>query len=596
MSNIYGFDFLRSEHTDAAARAGQSDGPPLRRTAAPTVTSPRVAAAPDAAHKTDLEKQFMVLRFLQTHRTSGCLPPSVIYKNTGVDLSGNSGADGGGGGKNASVSKMLIKNPKVRVEEIPDPEDPTVTILTYGYQAKFQNVRDRAGLLAQINRCKNGVGSRDLSDAYDGVEEDLAALVTAGDVLAVANPEDKDRILFPRGEQFLVELDGHVGLAKDVMEEAEKMIKEEEDKATSGGETPKKDGNGDTNKKDKNKDDIVKLAIQRAQADRRKKLLGERTCLLTVDVDPRKQIRRGEAVWVGGTWFRVSSAVREGVPLSEQPARAQAPPSVVLRRDLSRKNDAEGYIRPLTDRRLPIDRPLPKNAVRAVRDAKAARERLHGIAGGMRGVTGGAGAQLLSSNAAPSNPDALAAQFASVVAAAASGAHGHGGGGRRRPAASLAKQGGNAQEGAGAAGGSPDKQHMNPAPAAQRRAEAVTAAKAAAADPSLSYLHARRHGCTKDVRDMFLATAEDVPESEVELHQKMIEHKLVDPDEPMRRPRMKKKNPNLDSDGKPKKRRYYERKNQRMTNVHLIGTEIGQILAKASEKQQQGKSVGDGGM
>jgi hypothetical protein len=33
-----------------------------------------------------------------------------------------------------------------------------------------------------------------------------------------------------------------------------------------------------------------------------------------------------------------------------------------------------------------------------------------------------------------------------------------------------------------------------------------------------------------------------------------------------------------------------------MTNVHLVGTEIGNILEAAKEKQQQGKNVGDGGM
>jgi uncharacterized protein YkuJ len=49
-------------------------------------------------------------------------------------------------------------------------------------------------------------------------------------------------------------------------------------------------------------------------------------------------------------------------------------------------------------------------------------------------------------------------------------------------------------------------------------------------------------------------------------------------------------------DGRPKKRRYYERKGQRITNVHLENTELGQLLAAAAEKQAMGKSVGDGGM
>ena len=66
----------------------------------------------------------------------------------------------------------------------------------------------------------------------------------------------------------------------------------------------------------------------------------------------------------------------------------------------------------------------------------------------------------------------------------------------------------------------------------------------------------------------------------------------------MRRPRLKKRGAgaNLDNDGKPKKRRYYERKNQRMTNTHLDNTPEGAVLALALEQQKQGKSVGDGGM
>ena len=57
-----------------------------------------------------------------------------------------------------------------------------------------------------------------------------------------------------------------------------------------------------------------------------------------------------------------------------------------------------------------------------------------------------------------------------------------------------------------------------------------------------------------------------------------------------------KRKQNVDNDGKPKKRRYYERKNMRRTNTHLDGTEIGAMLARAAEKQARGGQVGDGGM
>ena len=79
------------------------------------------------------------------------------------------------------------------------------------------------------------------------------------------------------------------------------------------------------------------------------------------------------------------------------------------------------------------------------------------------------------------------------------------------------------------------------------------------------------------------------------MHKALLEHKLIEPGEKMARPRMKRK-ANVDNDGKPKKRRYYERKNMRRTNVHLDGTDIGRMLAQAAERQALGKSVGDGGM
>ena len=94
---------------------------------------------------------------------------------------------------------------------------------------------------------------------------------------------------------------------------------------------------------------------------------------------------------------------------------------------------------------------------------------------------------------------------------------------------------------------------------------------------------------------MYLATRQAIPESDAALKSLLVEHKLLDPGEELRRPRLKRK-ANLDNDGKPKKRRYYERKNQRMTNTHLEGTEIGAVLMQAQEKQKHGEQVGDGGM
>jgi len=279
-----------------------------------------------------------------------------------------------------------------------------------------------------------------------------------------------------------------------------------------------------------------------------------------VDSDPRSQIRRGEAIQIGGTWFRVSSAVKEG-PLKEQPARAQAPLSVVSLQDLSKRNEIDGYIRPFNEKKIPADTALPPSAIQNLQKAKEARERLLKAA---HGRVGGATSQLLGSNAHSSNPVTLAASFGTNSAAS-----------RRRPNKGGASV--NVHRGGG--------QHHD-----------SSQAKEAALDPYLSlYSHARRHGCTKDVREMYLATRNKVPNNDAELKAMLVENKLLEPGEEMRRARLQKRS-NVDNDGKPKKRRYYERKNQRMTNTHLEGTEIGAVLRRAADKQKQGESVGDGGM
>ena len=682
-SNAYGFDFLRSEHQQEVLDIGTED------TAGATIrssTSNATAAAASAASRSDLEAQYDVLQFLNSHRSSGCLPPSVIAKATAVHLDPSSPR------YSASVAALLKENPKVKIEPVPDPENPTLLLPTYGYQAKFAGVTDRAALLAQVNRCPYGVGLRDLQDSYDGALQDAAALVAAGEVVAVSNPEDKDRVLFPRGEAFLVELDGVVemGMTERYREalvaanrelqqcrlrqqQAQQQAKAEEEKsaAEASEPNPKSDGKGkdtvtsrstdgtstssaggsgigssSSGNDGSNQNDCdqgaaagtrtdgggdgtgttctmssteeqnahrVDVAIAKVRETRRR--LERSSRLLSTDVDPLPQIRRGEAIQVGGTWFRVSSAIREGVPLDEQPTRAQAPPSVVMMRDLSKKNDAEGYVHSFAERMIPLDGKIPPEAAENLRKAKAARERLQRVAGSIKsaksggggrvGVTGGASSQLLSSHASATDTDSLAAAFVSSFKAgignAAGGGVGAGAGRKRSGALGMRPTAASALAGrsTGTAGSRSSTSENNGGKVEDKKrtlAEMVQDAKEAVTDPSLQYIHARRHGCTKDVRQMFLATRADVPESEVELHNLMIQHKLIEPGEPMRRPRMKLQSSNLDNDGKPKKRRYYERKNQRMTNTHLIGHEIGAVLAKAAERQQQGKEVGDGGM
>lgn len=555
MSNIHGLDFLRREHVlnEAGTAKPSLPVPGIERSTSWVGPDVETLVA-QVAHKPDLEKQFDVIHFLQAHRSSGCLAPSVIYQRTGIDLQ-----------EDEAVAEMLQHNPKIRVELVPDPENPSLMIATYAYQAKYNHVRDRTTLLAQINRCKNGVPRRDLEDAYDGVEVDLDILITAGDVLAIHNSEDKTQIIFPRGEAFLVELDGIVSIPKPKPVEAPPIeppteaIKQEGDKVTAAAPEVKSEplvptSNG-TTPTTENGTANESMPPPPAKP--------EKVAVVTVDVDvdPRSQIRRGEAIQVGGQWFRVSSAVKEG-PLKDQPARAHAPLSVVSLRQLSKRNEQDGYIRPFDDKKISTDHDLKETSIRNIQRAGQARERLLKLA---HGRSGGVASQLLGSYAHASNPKTLAASFGAASLT----------GSRKRPHK-----------------GSGRDTHKEQ----QTQKENAAQAKEAAADPFLSlYTHARRHGCTRDVREMYLATRADVPSSDVELHRLLVENKLLEPGEQMRRARLKRK-ANVDNDGKPKKRRYYERKNQRMTNTHLEGTEIGAILRRAQEKQKQGEQVGDGGM
>ena len=308
MANQYGFDFLKTEHLDESAledtRISSSAADDSLQPGSPGgyLTEEQFL---EAQNKPDLEKQFDILNFLQKHREAGGLAPNVIYKSTGIDLE-----------IDTKVAAMLQNNPKVNVERLPDPENPALTVPHYSYQATYSNVRDRATLLAQINREFYGISMRDLLDSYAEAEvtADINALVTAGDIMAIVNTEAKDKILFPRGEPFLVELDGLVAIPPP-------PPKAEGDEGKNGGS-----GN-DNNNKEKDSEGMPPPPPE--------------VVLVETDVDPRPQIRRGEAVQVGGQWFRVSSAVKQG-PLSDQPARAQAPLSVVSLQDLSKRNGAYG--------------------------------------------------------------------------------------------------------------------------------------------------------------------------------------------------------------------------------------------------------------
>ena len=99
-NNIYGFDFLQADHNNASTPAEENEDEEVVE----------YEYEEEDNKKSDLEKQFDVIQFLQTHRSSGCLDPGIIFKSTGVDLTE--------GGKDDKVIHMLARNPKIQVEEV----------------------------------------------------------------------------------------------------------------------------------------------------------------------------------------------------------------------------------------------------------------------------------------------------------------------------------------------------------------------------------------------------------------------------------------------------------------------------------------------
>mmetsp|Transcript_37649 Transcript_37649/g.91557 ORF Transcript_37649/g.91557 Transcript_37649/m.91557 type:complete len:520 (+) Transcript_37649:124-1683(+) len=517
-TNRYGLDFLRTEHTLSTEGEPHQQQLP-QQSQQPVLSSwdgsKTLQLAEAAALKSNLEKRYDVINFLKANRAGGSLPTQIIFERTGIDLEDD-----------PTLAKIIEESQNVSVEQIPDPENPSLMIATYAYQSKFPTVRDKKSLLAQINRAKDGVSFEDLIDSYDDVEDDLDALITAGDIIAIANSEDKKKILFPRGEPFLTEIDGIINLPASVIAAIMKA-------ATTGSTS--------------------RLAVD----------------FVTTDVDPSSQIRRGEAIQIGGTWFRVSSKVQHGSK-KDQPQRAQPPLSVVALAEMpNHKRNESQYIRNFNRKMIPTDSPLPELAIQNLQKSKEARELLLKAA---HGRSGSAASKLLGSDAYYENPSTLANQVGTHTAGAR----------LKRPHHSNSSN---------------SSMKVKEVDVQNKQKQEAEAAKTAAQDKYLSsYSHARRHGCTKDVRALYLATRNKVPSTEPELKQLMVENKLLEPSEQMRRPRMQKRKNGKDNDGKPKKKRYYERKGQRMTNTHLDGTAIGAVLAQAFERQRQGEQVGDGGM
>jgi hypothetical protein len=141
-----------------------------------------------------------------------------------------------------------------------DPADPTALSFQFRAKYEFQNKHE---LVRGIDRVKCGILMSDVQDCYPNAASDINLMILGGEVIACKNSEKKSMVLFPRGQAFLTKLTGDV--------------------------TAKPSSN-----------------------------------LVETSHNVQNEIRRGDAVRVGDSWFRVSSAIRNGSSVE----RSKMPPSV----------------------------------------------------------------------------------------------------------------------------------------------------------------------------------------------------------------------------------------------------------------------------
>jgi hypothetical protein len=167
-------------------------------------------------------------------------------------------------------------------------------LIILNFHGIWRKYRTREGLKLLIERIKNGVPNQEITDCYPGISDDIDEMILSGEIIACKNKEMKDRILYPRGMVFLASLSGTVHATP-----CEQHI--------------------------------------------------------TTTDDLRKEIRRGDAIRIGGeglkgtSWYRVSSAISS---TKSQPGRARPPLSVSSLIDLSDRNT---YVDNFNNDCLPLD-------------------------------------------------------------------------------------------------------------------------------------------------------------------------------------------------------------------------------------------------
>lgn len=148
--------------------------------------------------------------------------------------------------------------------------------ISFRYRTKF-SIANKLELIREISRVGSGIAACDIMTppCYHGIDNDIQNLIVGGDIIACRNKTIKSIVLYPRGKAFLSNLSGTVT-------------------ATPGQQS-----------------------ICTSES-------------LTSD------IRRGDAIGISGSWYRVASNV--GSVGSHQAERATAPLSVTSDMEMSDRN------------------------------------------------------------------------------------------------------------------------------------------------------------------------------------------------------------------------------------------------------------------
>ncbi|KAJ1459374.1 hypothetical protein M885DRAFT_560728 [Pelagophyceae sp. CCMP2097] len=95
-----------------------------------------------------------------------------------------------------------------------------------------------------------------------------------------------------------------------------------------------------------------------------------------------------------------------------------------------------------------------------------------------------------------------------------------------------------------------------------------------------------KHGCTNDVRTLWLETAADTPDDHAQLERKLVESGVNAPAaNRAKRPKVARR-----QDTAPRARARHFNRFQKLTNVHLVGTAIGDVLAAANDGDTTGST------